>query len=157
MRSLIGSIVLLTCCALLARAAAAADTAESIPPMSYVHVYTDSEGNTHFRDEQFDFRAARSGGPSSHPLNAGAGAMLLRLKPGAFEDWHNAPRPWYLIVIQGMSEVRVSDGAVRRFGPGSVVLMDDATGKGHQTRAVGRIDHIAAVIPVADAVASGPE
>ncbi len=53
-----------------------------------------------------------------------------------------------------MSEVTASDGEKRRFGPGSIVLLDDTTGKGHQTRAVGTIDHIAAVVPIADAAAA---
>jgi hypothetical protein len=44
---------------------------------------------------------------------------------------------------------------VRQFGPGSIVLLDDTTGKGHQTRVVGRSDHIAAVIPIADAPVTG--
>jgi hypothetical protein len=52
--------------------------------------------------------------------------------------------------LQGASEVTTSDGQKRHFGPGSVVLLDDTTGKGHRTRAIGTIDHIAAVIPVAD-------
>ena len=86
----------------------------------------------------------------SHALGTGPGAMLLRLKPGAVEDWHNAPRAWYLIVVQGMSEVTASDGEKRRFGPGSIVLLDDTTGRGHQTRTVGTIDHVAAVVPIAD-------
>lgn len=142
-------MLLVTCCPLAAQNAAAADGADSIPVLSYVHLYVDANGASHFREEQFDFRSTRAGGPLMHALSTGAGAMLLRLKPGAVEDWHNAPKPWYLIVVQGMSEVTASDGEVRRFGPGSVVLMDDATGKGHRTRTVGHIDHIAAVIPVA--------
>jgi hypothetical protein len=54
----------------------------------------------------------------------------------------------YLIAVQGMSEVIAGDGEIRRFGPGSIVLMDDLTGKGHITRAVGHVDHIALTIPV---------
>lgn len=154
MRSLFGSIVMLACCPLAAQSAAAAGGTDSVPALSYVHLYVDANGDSHFREERFDFRSTRAGGPLMHALSTGPGAMLLRLKPGAFEDWHNAPKPWYLIVVQGMSEVTASDGEVRRFGPGSVVLMDDATGKGHRTRAVGQIDHIAAVIPVADSAAA---
>ena len=146
--------MLLACCPLAVQSAAAADGADSITPVSYVHLYVDADGVSHFREEQFDFRATRAGGPLMHALSAGSGAMLLRLKAGAVEDWHNAPRPLYLIVVQGMSEVTASDGKVRRFGPGSVILMDDATGKGHRTRAVGHIDHIAAVIPLADPAAA---
>jgi hypothetical protein len=147
--------MLLTCWPLAAQSAAAANGADSIPALSYVHLYADANGVSHFREEQFEFRSTRAGGPLMHAMSTGAGAMLLRLKPGAVEDWHNVPKPWYLIVVQGMSEVTASDGEVRRFGPGSVLLMDDATGKGHRTRAVGHIDHIAAVIPVADPATAG--
>ena len=56
----------------------------------------------------------------------------------------------YLIAVQGMSEVTAGDGEVRRFGLGSIILMDDLTGKGHITRAVGDVDHIALTIPVPD-------
>ena len=53
-------------------------------------------------------------------------------------------------MLQGASEVTTSDGQVRRFGPGSLVLLDDTTGKGRRTRAIGKVDHVAAVIPIAD-------
>jgi quercetin dioxygenase-like cupin family protein len=135
--------------------AAIADTPASIPPLTYVHVYADSSGASHFREERFDFSPGRDGNSSLHALEAKGGATLLRLKAGAFEDWHNAPRAWYLIVLQGASEVTTSDGKVRRFGPGSVVLLDDTAGKGHQTRAVGKVDHIAAVIPISDVAVTG--
>ena len=154
MRSLFQSLLLLACGPLAAQSAAAANGADSNPVLSYVHLYADANGVSHFREEQFDFRSTGAGGPLMHALSTGAGAMLLRLKPGAVEDWHNAPKRWYLIVVQGMSEVTASDGKVRRFGPGSVVFMDDTTGKGHRTRAVGHIDHIAVVIPVADPAAA---
>jgi quercetin dioxygenase-like cupin family protein len=134
-----------------------ADTTESISPLTYVHVYTDSAGVSHFREEHFDFKRGRNDETSIHVLEAKGGATLLRLKAGAVEEWHNAPRAWYLIVLQGTSEVTASDGQVRQFGPGSVVLLDDTTGKGHRTRAVGTIDHIAAVIPVADAPPAAPK
>jgi hypothetical protein len=151
-RNVIRSIALMTGLVPLGRAA---DAPDAVPPLTYTHVYADSAGMSHFREESFDFRSNRPGGPLSHALATGPGAMLLRLKTGAVEDWHNAPRPWYLIVVQGMSEVTTSDGEKRRFGLGSIVLLDDTSGKGHQTRAVGTVDHIAAVVPVADASALG--
>lgn len=33
----------------------------------------------------------------------------------------------YVIPVQGMSEVSAGDGEVRRFGLGSIVVMDDLT------------------------------
>ena len=71
---------------------------------------------------------------------------MLSLEPGAFEDWHPSPDPQYLIVLQGFAEVEVSDGELRQFGPGSVILMED-TGIGHTTRTVGSENHIGLMIP----------
>jgi quercetin dioxygenase-like cupin family protein len=132
-----------------------ADKSEPISPLTYVHVYADAAGASHFRDEHFDFTQSRDNEASVHVLEAKGGASLLRLKAGAVEDWHNAPRAWFLIVLQGASEVTTSDGQVRHFGPGSVVLLDDTAGKGHQTRVSGKVDHIAAVIPIAEAPVLG--
>jgi quercetin dioxygenase-like cupin family protein len=148
-------IILVMLLGVFCQRAALADAPESIAPLTYVHVYADSAGASHFREEHFDFTRGRDAASSIHALEAKGGATLLRLKAGAFEDWHNAPRAWYLIVLQGTSEVTTSDGQVRQFGPGSVVLLDDTAGKGHQTRALGKIDHIAAVIPLVDAPVTG--
>jgi len=150
-----GRIISLLLLGIFCQRALPADTAEPPTPLTYVHVYADAAGTSHFREEHFDFTPGRDNHGFIHVLDAKGGATLLRLKAGAFEDWHNAPRAWYLIVLQGASEVTTSDGQVRHFGPGSVVLLDDTTGKGHQTRAVGKIDHIAAVIPLADVPVTG--
>ncbi|MGH8226413.1 MAG: hypothetical protein ACREU3_00695 [Steroidobacteraceae bacterium] len=83
----------------------------------------------------------------SYTLSTRSDATLLLLKRGAKEDWHRAPRRMWLIVVQGMARVTAGDGEVRRFGPGSVLLMDDTTGKGHITQAIGKLDHIALTIP----------
>jgi hypothetical protein len=149
-------IVFFMLAGIVCQGAVSADTAESTAsPLTYMHVYADASGVSHFREEHFDFTRGRDANSSIHALDAKGGTTLLRLKAGAFEDWHNAPRAWYLIVVQGASEVTTSDGQVRQFGPGSVVLLDDTTGKGHQTRAIGNVDHIAAVIPIADAPVTG--
>jgi ribosomal protein L14 len=127
----------------------------SIPPLTYVHVYADSAGASHFREEHFEFAPGRDKDSSLHVLEAKGGATLLRLKAGAVEDWHNAPQAWFLIVVKGASEVTTSDGQVRQFHPGAVVLLDDTAGKGHRTRVIGKTDHIAMVIPIAEAAVTG--
>jgi hypothetical protein len=130
------------------------------------HLWSDAQGVSHFRDEKLSFEAAKPENPTAGtaartnpdpealvalPLRGATGATFLYLKRAAVEDWHRAPRRMYLIAVQGMSEVTAGDGQVRRFGLGSIVLMDDLTGKGHITRAVGDVDHIALTIPVPDA------
>ena len=136
--------------ALTAEPALCADAKQVVPTMKYVHVYADSAGVSHFREEHLDFAPGRTEETSIHALAANGRTTLLRLRVGAVEDWHNAPRAWFLIVLQGASEVTTSDGEVRQFGPGALVLLDDTTGKGHRTRALGTVDHVAAVIPIAD-------
>jgi hypothetical protein len=130
--------------------------------LSFTHLWADANGVSHFRDEKLSFEAATAENPTagtnsranpdpqalvSLPLRGATGATFLYLKRSAVEDWHRAPRRMYLIAVQGMSEVTAGDGEIRRFGPGSIILMDDLTGKGHITRAVGDVDHIALTIP----------
>ena len=131
--------------------------------LSITHLWADAQGVSHFRDEKLSFEAATPENPTAGttartnpdpdalvalPLRGATGATFLYLKRSAVEDWHRAPRRMYLIPVQGTSEVTAGDGQVRRFGLGSIVLMDDLTGKGHITRAVGDVDHIALTIPV---------
>ena len=40
------------------------------------------------------------------------------------------------MILTGELEIEVSDGEVRRFGPGTLVLGDDATGRGHHDRVI---------------------
>jgi hypothetical protein len=155
-------VALLAVSLIASRAAEKKTMSSPTPTLPYVHLYSDANGISHFRDEKLRFapggaRGAAQAAVSSELSNAqalaslqlsnAAGATLLLLKHGAEEDWHRAPRRMYLIVVQGMSEVTAGDGEVRRFGLGSVLLMDDTTGKGHITRAVGHVDHIALTIP----------
>jgi hypothetical protein len=158
--------------ALLAAAGSLLHADEAHPPataatrvLPITHLWADAQGVSHFRDEKLSFEAATPENPTagttsrtnpdpealvSLPLRGATGATFLYLKRAAVEDWHRAPRRMYLIAVQGMSEVTAGDGQVRRFGLGSIVLMDDLTGKGHITRAVGDVDHIALTIPVPD-------
>jgi hypothetical protein len=46
--------------------------------------------------------------------------------------------------------VEVSDGEIRRFGPGDVTLVEDVTGKGHITRSLGGGERMTLVAPLRD-------
>ena len=45
-------------------------------------------------------------------------------------------------------QLTASDGEVRKLTTGMMALLDDTTGKGHKTEALGDQDHIALMIPV---------
>ncbi len=51
-----------------------------------------------------------------------------------------------LFYLNGEIEAEVSDGEVRRFGPGSITLVEDMLGKGHASRVVGATDVLLAVV-----------
>jgi hypothetical protein len=160
---LITAGVLFGATGLLSHADEAHPGAAATRVLSITHLWADAQGVSHFRDEKLSFEAATPENPTAGttsrpnpdpdalvalPLRGATGATFLYLKRAAVEDWHRAPRRMYLIPVQGTSEVTAGDGQVRRFGLGSIVLMDDLTGKGHITRAVGDVDHIALTIPV---------
>jgi quercetin dioxygenase-like cupin family protein len=152
------SLAAVTLLALL-RFAAPAFGAEERKMLTYTHLYSDANGVSHFKREQLEFKPLpgpnASQSLSVYVLAGAQGATLLRLRKGAVEDWHIAPRTQFLIGVQGESEVTTSDGKTLRVKPGDVVLMDDTTGKGHKTAAMGSQDHVAIVVPVTAASPAG--
>jgi quercetin dioxygenase-like cupin family protein len=56
---------------------------------------------------------------------------------GMVLDWHGVTSPRFLIVLNGLLEIELGDGAKRRFGPGEFFLAEDMRGPGHISRNVG--------------------
>ncbi len=52
-------------------------------------------------------------------------------------------------MLSGTAEITVSDGDVRRFSAGDTVLLQDITGKGHQTQVVGEEEVLVAAVQLA--------
>jgi len=61
-------------------------------------------------------------------------------------DWHTAPRKQFAINMTGELEVELSDGTRRRIGS-DLVYLEDLTGKGHVTRALGPITNVFLHVP----------
>lgn len=60
-------------------------------------------------------------------------------------DWHPAPQRVLAIYLSGRGEIEASDGQVRELAPGTILLAEDTTGKGHITRVNGS-DEMSVVI-----------
>ena len=124
--------------------------------LSYVRVYTGTDGITHFADEQLTLTSSGASGAEAQltvsPIGDVKGATFASLKAGVTEDWHVAPRRQFMVVIRGTVELSVADGQKRRFVPGQFVLLEDTTGKGHVTHIPGPEDHVALAVPVPDGV-----
>ena len=118
--------------------------------MKYTKVYTDEEGETHFKDEEITFTSDNFAPPAPSlgrsQYNKATQYAFLRFPAGWFEDWHPTPCKQIFFVLSDESEAQVSDGEVRRFYPGSVLLAEDTWGKGHVTRITGSEDMVVAVV-----------
>jgi hypothetical protein len=118
---------------------------EAAVRLTYPRVQAAPDGATHFQDIPVLMTPAVfvPGIPlvdvaEPHPVTALTFARLEAGYDGS--DWHPAPRRQFVLVLTGAMKLTVSDGEVRWFGPGSVFRVEDTTGKGHQTRAVGTED-----------------
>jgi len=109
----------------------------------YTRIYTDTGGETHFEDVTLPTTQQQSPVSTAQallaaPIPTGQATFRTVVEDHPPEP-HCAPRRQFVINLRGTSQVEVSDGEVREFPPGAVVLVDDLTGKGHTTRRVGDV------------------
>jgi len=108
----------------------------------HVHnLYTDANGESHFRDIEIEWVQESLSGKLSERLPA-SGIIFREVPPDYDLDWHTAPRRQYIINLDAGVEITVSDGESRVIGAGEVFLVEDTTGKGHLSKAVdGKLRH----------------
>jgi hypothetical protein len=117
--------------------------------LKYVRVYSDSIGETHFEDLEINLDEIDFAPPAppiyTSDLISSTNYGFLSVLPGWESDWHPTPQRQFIIYLSGIIEAEVSDGEIRRFGPGSITLVEDISGKGHKSKALGN-DKIVLVI-----------
>jgi hypothetical protein len=105
------------------------------------NLYTDTSGQSHFRDIDVEWVEETRGGKLSARLPA-TGIIFREVAPTYDLDWHNAPRRQYIINLDAGVQITASDGEARKIGAGEVILVEDTTGKGHLSKALdGRLRH----------------
>jgi hypothetical protein len=119
--------------------------------MRYVRIFSDPEGRSHFEDVEVAAPAtsALTGTLLSETIPV-RGLVFRHVSGSAPAVPHVAPRRQFVVHLEGEVEVEVSDGEIRRFGPGSVVLVEDTSGHGHITRALGNADRVTLFITLPD-------
>ena len=84
---------------------------------------------------------------------AGLDVTKLRFgtrQPGVLQDWHPAPQRQFVFILSGSLEIGFEDGTKKVFGPGDARLVEDVTGKGHTTVALGNEPCITATVGLQD-------
>ncbi len=100
-----------------------------------LRIYTGADGESHFED--VDVPLVDRGGMGRISAAWKASAVLFRETDSDYHlDWHNAPRRQLVINLDGEVEIEIGSGEKRRLGPGSILLAEDTTGRGHISRSV---------------------
>ncbi len=128
----------------------AQESSNNIKQLNYVRVYADSLGESHFEDVEIDLHEIDFAPPAppifTSDLNSSTRYGFLSVLPGWKGEWHPAPKRQFVVYLSGVIEAEVSDGEVRQFGPGSITLVEDTTGKGHKSKAIGNEQVVGVVI-----------
>lgn len=107
--------------------------------MNLLRVFSDGNGESHFEDVEIPFAEIDDYFENTPPVlfssfEPAEEYGFERVPPGWVGDWHPAPQRVLAIYLSGELEIQVSDGEVRPIGPGTILLAEDTTGKGHRNR-----------------------
>jgi len=121
---------------------------------SYVRLFTDAQGETHFEEiqstlDRVDFAYGMPPVFVSEEIAAQA-TSFFGARSGWESDWHPSSGRHLFAVLTGVWEVTASDGETRTFSKGDVLLVEDTTGKGHTSRVLGSDESIALLIVLAN-------
>ena len=120
--------------------------------MKYIHLFSDSDGTTHFKDVEVTMNPADYA-PPARPLNVSSGQpatglVSIGVPSGWFGDFHPAPKRQWMVIVAGVLEIGVSDGEKRILEPGAVGFLEDAGSKGHTMRSIGDVPAYLMVVEV---------
>lgn len=120
------------------------------PTLTYWHVWTDDDGVSHQTQATISGFEQESMGGEADPqwndrLMQGDTEVLFTVLPvGWTGDWHENPRPQWIVPLSGTWFVETMDGARVEMGPGEVSFgadqntTEDAEGQqGHRSGTVG--------------------
>jgi quercetin dioxygenase-like cupin family protein len=115
--------------------------------MKVHHLYPDANGESHFEDLEIEWVEQSKASKLSKRFPAN-GIIFREVEPSYDLDWHPAPRRQYIINLTGAVQLTASDGESRVIRAGEVVLVEDVTGKGHLSKAIGNELRLCIFIPV---------
>jgi len=104
------------------------------------NLYTDANGESHFRDIEIEWAEERRGNKLSKRLPA-TGIIFRETRAEYDLDWHPAPCRQYIVNLDAGVQITASDGESRVIRAGEIILVEDTTGKGHLSKGLGEMRH----------------
>lgn len=118
--------------------------------MKYTRLYAKPDGTSHFEDIEIEFVETdylASAPPLSLSVFSAAKEFGFMQAPAGWQsDWHPSAARNLFVVTSGEWEITAGDGETRRFGPASVLLVEDTKGKGHKSRVVSEVHSVAVML-----------
>jgi quercetin dioxygenase-like cupin family protein len=119
--------------------------AQSHTPYSMQLLYTGPDGQAYVKNIQVP--AGPDGVVALQPTKV---IEIHRTRPGFSIGWHVERRRQYLITLSGRGEIDIAGGKKLILTPGSILLVENTTGKGHKTRVLGNKPWVTLWIPLKD-------
>lgn len=118
-------------------------------PVKVTRLYTGTDGKTKVEEYEIPLKAQDKGTDLSVVVPAKS-VQFRRTNKDYNLDWHPAPARQYVVTLSGESEVELEGGRKIHLGPGNILLVEDTTGQGHISRAIGSGDRISLYIPLVE-------
>lgn len=117
------------------------------PVLAYSRIVAGADGDSRFEEVEVPAASISATGMSLVSALIPARGVFFRRSPAAYHyDLHTAPRRQFVITLAGAVEIVTNTGDARRFGPGSVLLAADTTGKGHISRGASTTERLSAFV-----------
>jgi quercetin dioxygenase-like cupin family protein len=112
-----------------------------------VRLYAGDDGQSHFEEISpgFEPRADQS---EIAELIERSGILVRRFEAKRTNPWHHAPGRYAVFTLSGAVDISVGDGSKRRIGPGDILIAEDLSGQGHETREVGPEPRVSVFVPL---------
>ena len=119
-----------------------------------IRIWADEDGESHLADMDLNFEPAGFLPPASPVLLTAtwpaAGYHFALVPAGWRADWHPAPGRELVVYLAGNGSVQASDGSTRLLAPGTILLVEDTTGRGHITAVTGAEEMFVVIVTLPD-------
>jgi quercetin dioxygenase-like cupin family protein len=117
---------------------------------STLRIWAGEDGESHLEEVELAFEESEflPSAPSMllTPEEKASGYFIARAPAGLELDWHTAPVRELAVYVTGQGEIEASDETIRLLEPGTILLVEDTTGKGHKTRVTGTEEMLAVIV-----------
>ena len=119
-----------------------------------IRIWADEEGESHLEDVDLEFTEQDFVPPAPPVLitspEAASDYVFERVAPGWHGDWHPAPGRVLAVYLTGQGSIEASDGTSRPLEPGTILLAEDTTGRGHVTKVTGTDEMFVVIVTLPD-------